>query len=286
MPEPESVQIRANGFTFSALASGPIDGRPVLLLHGFPQTSHCFSSEVAALGAAGFRAVAPDQRGYSAGARPSETEAYRTDHLVADVVAMADALSLSTFDLVGHDWGGMVAWLVAAAHPDRVRTLTSVSTPHPTALASVLMSGDEDQLRRSAYIQWFRQPGAAEASLLGDDGLGDGLRAMFAAAGLEASLAEPYVTAMSEPGRLHAALEWYRAGDPSSLLPQGPIAVPTLYVWSTEDAALGRRAAEETADHVDGPYRFEVLDGVSHWIPDEAPEQLHRLLMDHLSSRS
>jgi pimeloyl-ACP methyl ester carboxylesterase len=282
--ELEHLTIEANGLTFTALASGPSDGRPVLLLHGFPQTSWCFAHGVAALGAAGYRAVAPDQRGYATGSRPAEVEAYTVDHLVDDVVAMADSLGMDGFDLVGHDWGGMVAWMAAAAHPDRIRTLTSLSTPHPTALAEVLRAGDEDQVRRSGYLQLFAQFDVPEQLFLGEDGSGDGLRAMFAAAGLDPVLAEPHVVAMVEPGRLTAALHWYRANNLEVPRPLAAIEIPTLYIWSTEDIALGRRAAEATADYVEGPYRFEVLDGVSHWIPDEAPEPVHALLLEHLAA--
>jgi pimeloyl-ACP methyl ester carboxylesterase len=286
VPELEHLTIEANGLTFTALAAGPSSGRPVLLLHGFPQTSWCFAHEVAALGRAGYRAVAPDQRGYATGARPAEVGAYTVDHLVDDVVAMADSLGMDDFDLVGHDWGGMVAWMAAATHPARIRSLTSLSTPHPSALAEVLRAGDEDQMRRSGYLQLFSQVDVPEQLLLGADGSGDGLRAMFTAAGLDPVLAEPQVAAMVEPGRLTAALHWYRANNLEAPRPVAAIGMPTLYVWSTEDIALGRRAAEATGGYVDGPYRFEVLEGVSHWIPDEAPEQVNALLLEYLATYS
>jgi pimeloyl-ACP methyl ester carboxylesterase len=282
VPEVETFEVEAGGLRFTALASGPADGRPVLLLHGFPQTSRCFAAEVAALAASGYRAVAPDQRGYSVGARPAETESYRVEYLVEDVAAMATALDMPVFDLVGHDWGGMVAWLVAAALPDRVRTLTSLSTPHPTALADVLTAGDEDQIERSSYIDRLRRVGTAERFLLGEDGSGSGLRAMFGASGLGPELAEPHVVDMCRPGRLTGALQWYRANDLVALGPVGATTMPTLYVWSTGDGALGRRAAEGTVVHAGPQYRFEVLEGVSHWIPDAAPDRLHQLLIGHL----
>jgi pimeloyl-ACP methyl ester carboxylesterase len=125
----DRLEIDANGLTFTARAAGPHDGRRVLLLHGFPQTSWSWRAQLEDLGRAGYRAVAPDQRGYSIGARPRAVEDYRLEHLQSDVLALADAMEMGTFDLVGHDWGGMVAWVVAARHPDRVRSLTVVSTP-------------------------------------------------------------------------------------------------------------------------------------------------------------
>jgi pimeloyl-ACP methyl ester carboxylesterase len=275
-------ELEANGWTFSVRSVGPEDGRPVILLHGFPETSRAFSNQLLALGDAGFRAVAPDQRGYSAGARPVGVEHYQVADLMADVDAMADALGMDTFDLVGHDWGGIVAWRYAAARPHRVRTLTSVSTPHPSALADALSGGDPDQVERSSYLSLFREPDVPEQLLLGEDGAGEGFRQMMSTTGLGEELGNYYVDVLSEPGALTAALNWYRATDLAVPIDIGPVVSPTMYVWSTDDIALGRTAAEATAGWVEGPYRFEVLEGVSHWIPEAAPDQLNRLLLDHL----
>jgi len=282
----ERFEVAANGLTFSAMAQGPVDGRPVLFLHGFPQTSWSWHHQLDAVSAEGYRTLAFDQRGYCNGARPPGVDDYRIDALVDDVLAVADAQGMGRFDLVGHDWGAMVAWVTAGRHPGRVRTLTAVSVPHPAAFAASLGGDDPDQSQRSSYIEVFRQVGVAERALLGDDGSGDGLRAMFAASGLEADAAEVdvFVAAMLEPGALTAALNWYRAMSADAFADVGKISVPTLYVWSTEDVALGRTAAEATAAWVSGPYRFEVLPGVSHWIPEAAPAELNRLLLEHLSS--
>ncbi|HEY6625211.1 MAG TPA: alpha/beta hydrolase [Acidimicrobiales bacterium] len=282
----EIVDIDANGLTFTARMAGPADGQPVLLLHGFPQTSLCWQDELSALGEAGYRVVAPDQRGYSAGARPSGVADYAVAHLVADTLAIADRRGMDTFHLVGHDWGGYLAWVVAARHPERIRTLTSVSTPHPTAMGAAIANADGDQAQRSSYIGLFRQDGTAEEILLGEDGSGEGLRQMYLGAGLSADKAEAYVEAMTVPGVLTAGLNWYRAMDAETVRGVGIVGMPTMYVWSSEDIALGRRAAEDTASWVSGPYRFEVLEGVSHWIPDEAAETLNALLLDHLGSPS
>ncbi|MEA3055414.1 MAG: hypothetical protein QOD30_846, partial [Actinomycetota bacterium] len=132
------MQIAVGENTFEARVAGPDDGEPVLLLHGFPQTSYSWRAQLEALGAAGYRAIAPDQRGYSPGARPTEVEAYAIEHLVADVVGMADALGLERFDLVGHDWGAAVAWATAITRPDRVRSLAALSVPHPDAFRRAL----------------------------------------------------------------------------------------------------------------------------------------------------
>jgi pimeloyl-ACP methyl ester carboxylesterase len=294
----EELQIVANGLAFDAVATGPRHGRPVLLLHGFPQTSYSWHHQLAALGSAGYRAVAFDQRGYSSRARLPSVDDYRIGALVDDVLAVADAQGATRFDLVGHDWGAMVAWVVAGRYPGRVRTLTAVSVPHPRAFAAAFgggagpsteeTGGDDDQRRRSSYIEVFRaEGGVAERALLGADGSGDGLRAMFDASGLSSKTEEArrFVAAMLEPGAMTAALNWYRATEPHSLTDVGPITVPTLYVWSDEDIALGRTAADATEAWVTGPYRFEVLHGVSHWIPETAPAELSRMLLEHLASR-
>jgi pimeloyl-ACP methyl ester carboxylesterase len=273
--------VAANGMTFRVRSAGPPDGRPVILLHGFPQTSQSFANQLVALGESGFRAIAPDQRGYSPGARPPDVASYRISELVSDVVAIADTLGIVSFDLVGHDWGGLVAWATAGTHPDRVRTHNPVSTPHPNALAAALAAGDIDQTKRSAYLDLLVQEGVAEQFFMGEDG--SGLRQVLANSGIDEATRDIYIECLSEPGALTAALNWYRANDLHQPMDIGPITVPTQYVWSTDDMALGRVAAEATAGFVLGLYRFEVLEGVTHWIPDVAPDRLNGLLLAHLA---
>jgi pimeloyl-ACP methyl ester carboxylesterase len=274
----ETLELEVGQHTFSARAAGSLDGELVLLLHGFPETSFEWRAQLPALAAAGYRAVAPDQRGYARGARPAELDAYRIDSLVADVVGFADALGAGRFHLVGHDWGGAIAWYVAGRHGDRLRTLTVVSTPHPVPFARSIREGE--QRRKSAYMITFRSD-EAEGMFL-DNGAAR-LRSLYADTGMhDTEAAAEYVRVLSEPGALTGALNYYRAN--SFQEPLGPIRVPTMYVWSTDDIALGREAAEGTAEHVEGPYRFEVLEGVSHWLPEEAPEALNGLLLDHLAS--
>ena len=269
---------------FTGRACGPHDGRRVLLLHGFPQTSWAWRDELWELGRAGYRAVAPDLRGYSYGARPPEVGDYATGHLLADVLALADAMEMDTFDLVGHDWGGLLAWIVAARNPGRVRSLSVVSTPHPLALRDALAGGDPAQAAQGAATGAFQDPEVPERLLLGPDGSGSGLATMLAESGLDEEDARVYVLALAEPGALTAALNWYRAMDGTQLDGLEPVLVPTLYVWSTGDTAVGRSAAERSAAHVWARYHFEVLDNVSHWIPETAPATLSALLVRHLSS--
>jgi len=276
----ERLEIPVGEFVFDALAAGPADGELVLLLHGLPQSSWEWRSQLRALGDAGYRVVAPDQRGYSSRARPEGVENYHVQHLVADVLAIADWLGGHQFHLVGHDWGAAVAWAVGGTHPEHLRTLTILSVPHPKAFAAAL-SGNKDQQDKSSYIAIFRQEGVAEQALGGNDFAN--LRAMLSTVGSEED-AEEYLRVLSQPGCLTAALNWYRAMQPGLVGEIGPITTPTMYVWSTADMALGQEAAEATGQYIEGPYRFEILEGISHWIPEHAPDALNKLLLEHLQS--
>jgi pimeloyl-ACP methyl ester carboxylesterase len=275
----DHISIPTEAGSFDAIAAGPEDGRPVLLLHGFPEAAVEWEHQVATLGVLGFRAVAPDQRGYSPGVRPEPAADYSIDHLVGDVVAITEALGWPKFDLVGHDWGGAVAWWTADGHPDRLRSLAVVSTPHPAALAEA-MKTDEDQHLRSRYMTEWRQTRITERRMLENDARA--LRDMFERR-VSPSKVDDYVQRLSEPGALTAALNWYRGGRPGGKI--GKIAVPTLYIWSTEDVSFGSTAALDTANWVTGPYRFEMLEDVTHWAPEEAPEVVTSLLVEHLNAR-
>jgi pimeloyl-ACP methyl ester carboxylesterase len=276
----DTIEIPVGPLTFDGLATGPDGGDPVLLLHGFPQTSRAWESQLAALGDAGYRAVAFDQRGYSPRARPAEVEAYRSSELTADVIAVAGALGFDRFHLIGHDWGGAVAWQVGGRHGDRLRTLTVVSTPHPAAMGLALdgqIGGDQAQ--RSGYMEIFRAPDSQD-QFLANEALG--LKNLYMISGMPEGKADPYLEALGTPEALGAALNWYRAADLTLTEGLGPITVPTMYVWSTADPALGREAAEATGRFVAGPYRFEVLEGVGHWVSEQVPERLNALLLDHI----
>ena len=273
-------EVRRGDLAFPVRTAGPEDGEAVVFLHGFPQTSAVWSPYLARLADAGFRAIAPDQRGYAATARPNAVDQYAVDLLVADVLGIADGLGVERFHLVGHDWGGLVGWAVAAAHPDRLHSLTSVSTPHPRAMASSLWRSF--QLGRSWYVGFFQVPWVPERLLTTHNGAL--LRRTLRDSGLPAAQAEVYAGAMVEPGAMTAALSYYRALRPGPTLGIGRITVPTLFVWSTGDVALGPVAARSTGSEVDGPYRFEVLEGASHWIPETRVDELSGLLLDHVGA--
>jgi len=273
------MQITVTGLTFNLTVDGPDDGRPVLLLHGFPETGRAWDAVRESLVRAGHRVVVPDQRGYSPGARPSEVSAYGMRPIVADALGILDSLGLPTVDVVGHDWGANVAWCLATWHPDRVRSLTAVSVPHPHAYAWALRN-DRDQQERSSYIRLFWIEGKAERVLLEEDARR--LRAMLT--GLPSDAIDHYVSVLSEPGALTATLNWYRAMDREEVSDLRPVTVPTTYVWSTEDLAVGQAAAQKCGVYVDADYRFVILDGVSHWIPEHAPDQLTAAILDQVAA--
>lgn len=261
------MEIKARGLTFDVYESGPSDGRPVLLLHGFPQDHREFDLIRPRLHDAGLRTFALDQRGYSPGARPAPVSEYDLSEPTADAVAVLDALGLESAHVVGHDWGAQVAWLLAAHHPERVTTLTAVSVPHPKALRLALRTRPS-QRARFGYMAVFRSAAAERLLLAGN---GAALRAMMAPLGSRAGL---YASAMREPGRLTGALNWYRALSGKALAGAGVITVPTTYVWSDKDPVVGLTAALRAADWVSADYQLVALRGISHWIPEQAPDAL------------
>jgi pimeloyl-ACP methyl ester carboxylesterase len=264
--------MRLRGHDFDVRVQG--DGEPVVLLHGFPQHAGSWGQVAPALAEAGYRAVALDQRGYSPGARPTGRRPYVLAEAAADVLALLDALGADRAHVVGHDWGGAVGWRLAATAPDRLRTLTSVSTPHPRALVRSLLTSD--QALRSWYMALFQLPVLPERLLLAADGRL--LRSMLRGTG---DLKRDYVDRMRGAGALTAALNWYRAMpfDPGT---GGPVSTPTLYVWGARDPALGPAAAAATARYVTGPYTFVRLPDAGHWIPEREPRALLDPLLAHL----
>jgi pimeloyl-ACP methyl ester carboxylesterase len=269
---------RRGDLVFDVHDSGPADGEPVVLLHGFPQDARSFDRLNPALHSAGLRTLAPDQRGYSPGARPAGRSAYVMREVVDDVLALLDSAGLESAHVVGHDWGGIAAWALAAWHPWRVRTLTALSVPHPAAMGQAMLHSD--QALRSSYIGFFQLPAVPEAVLLA--GQGALLQRMLRSGGLPGDLVEAYVTRLREPGALTAALNWYRAVPLAARTPVGTVRVPTLHVWGDGDAFLSRAATEASSEFVAAPYRLEVLEGVNHWIPELAADRVGELLTAHV----
>lgn len=279
------THIEARGLSFTTELRGAESGELVVFLHGFPQTRYTWRAELEAVAAVRYRCCAFDQRGYSPAARPGDIDAYRPEEMVADVIAVAEAIGYERFHLVGHDWGGQIAWCTAALHPERVRTLAIISRPHPRAFLQSLKN-DPDQSARSVHHQRFQNPDAADELLANDAAQ---LRDTYVKwGGVPAADAQAYLATLGEREALNAAINWYRAvRDTQINIAQLPsVEVPTLYVWGTGDSTVGRAAAEGTRAMVDGPFEFIELPGVGHFVTDEAPGVFTPLLLKHLGTYS
>lgn len=268
-----------DGLTFDVRDLGPLDGDPVVLLHGFPERATSWDAVAQHLHSQSLRTYAPDQRGYSRGARPRTRFAYRLPEVVADIEELV-ALIGRPVHLVGHDWGAVVAWALAARRPDLVRSLTAVSVPHPAAYLEACRRSS--QLRDSWYFFLFLVPFLPELMVrLRPRTFETALRK----GGMTRDDVSRFRREIVADGALSGGLGWYRA------LPFAPLAwarqkvrVPTTYVWSDGDVALGRTGAELCGGWVEADYRFVVLEGVSHWIPAQAPDQLAEAVLARIAS--
>ena len=264
------------GLRFDVTDSPAAEGAEVVvLLHGFPQNRHAFDAIAEQLAAAGYRTLAPDQRGYSPGARPRGRRQYTVDKLAADVLALLDAAGVDRAHVVGHDWGAVVAWTLAARYPERIRTITALSVPHPGAFLRA-MAGT--QALRSTYMLLFQLPWLPEWLL--------GRLSPRGIPGLPPAMAAEYTAQLQDWDTCRAMLNWYRAlplARPGAAA--RPVAVPAMLIWSDADPYLGRRGAELTARHVRAPYRLEILPGVHHWIPELAPRRTAELILRHISEQ-
>ena len=278
--------VRANGLRFRTLADGPPGGQMAILLHGFPEGAESWTRQLAALAGAGALAVAPDMRGYGMSDAPPRVEDYAIDRLVEDVAGLIKAFGRDSAHVAGHDWGAIVAWFFASAHAEMTKSLTVLSVGHPAAVSAATAT-DDDQRTRSEYIGLFLQEGKAE-SVLGEDDFRR-LRAMFKPGpnpdAVPRAVIETFAGSLSRPGRLTAALNYYRANLArgrgwSGIARNIKVSAPTVLVWGDQDPALGRLQAETTAEHMTGDYRLEVLEGAGHWLQFERPDEVGRTLVN------
>jgi pimeloyl-ACP methyl ester carboxylesterase len=250
----------------------------VLLLHGFPDSALLWRHQVAALTGAGFRVIAPDLRGFGASDAPDGVEAYGLATVVGDVLGILDVLSVERVHVVGHDWGAAAAWGLAALRPDLVERLVALSVGHPAGFLA-----EPRQRQLSWYMLFFQFEGVAEEALRRDD-----WRLFRETFGDEGDL-EQYVEDLSRPGRLTAALNWYRANvSPESfggggLAPLPAVRCPTLGGWGAADPALAEGQMVASAVQVEGPWRYERVEDAGHWIPVAQPERLNELLVAFLT---
>lgn len=269
-------RLSPDGVTLAVLDEG--EGPAVLLLHGFPDSSHLWRHQVPALVGAGMRAIAPDLRGFGDSDRPDDVDAYSVGRSVSDLVAILDQLEVDRAHVVGHDWGAGVAWALAAFVPARVDRLVVMSVGHPNALRQPSL----EQREKGWYQLLYQFPGVAEELVSRDDwklfremlrGAGDG---------------ERYVADLARPGALTAALNWYRANaTPAQELertrPFPAVAAPTMGLWSSGDNYLTEESMLGSAEHVTGPWRYERIEGASHWLQLDVPDRVNELLLEFLA---
>ncbi|HKC18952.1 MAG TPA: alpha/beta hydrolase [Candidatus Dormibacteraeota bacterium] len=272
--------VQANGLRFRTLVDGPPGGELVLMLHGFPEGAESWSKQLDALANAGALAVAPDTRGYGLTDMPPKVEDYAIDNLVADVAALIKAFGRDSAHVAGHDWGAIVAWNFASAHPEMTKSLTVLSVGHPAAALEAARVDDE-QRKASEYIGLFVIEGKAEEVLARDDFRWG--RQIFGDA-VPRATTEHFIHSIRRPGRLTAALNYYRANfvPPREWANRAAgitVSAPTVLLWGDHDPFLRRLQAEKTADRVQGDFRLEVLEDAGHWLQFERPEEVSRALI-------
>lgn len=273
------VQIEASGMRFRARVYGlDNEGPGLLLLHGFPESSAMWAPLARAADEAGYRVVAFDQRGYSPGARPEGVEAYAGDLIVADALAIADAVGFEQFNLVGHDWGSMVGWGIAIQHPERLLSWTAISIPHPDTLRDAIFENPP------SYVRLFQLPVVPETWILYDD------------AALPRSLWEPhpqdevedYLAILTEPGALTAALNWYRAIPLTAeqwFEADMAVDTPTLFIWGDREIWVSPERIEAQAALMRGPYETLELDA-GHWVIQEQTDATVAAIIAHLEENN
>jgi pimeloyl-ACP methyl ester carboxylesterase len=266
--------------------AGPQDGPALILLHGFPEYWGGWLKQIGPLAQAGYRVIVPDQRGYNLSGKPGGLSAYRVDVLAGDVVHLMDALGYSKFRLVGHDWGGVVAWTVAALYPQHIEKLVILDAPYPAVFSSVLRS-DPAQRRKSSYIFTFQLPFLPER-MLSKDNWQRLVRSMQNTSPPDTftpSDFERYRAAWSQPGAISAMLNWYRAllRRPFSLPANQPLRMPVLILWGAKDFALGLELAQASLRFCENG-KLVVLDEANHWVQHEKAVEVNQMLIEFFGS--
>ena len=272
----ETSQIlNVNGLRMHVMTAG--EGPAVLLMHGFPDTHLVWRKQVGPLVRAGYRVIVPDMRGYGQTEAPAAVSAYRTRYICDDMLALLDVIGIDRVRLVGHDWGALIGWLLCMRAPERFTQYVALSVGHPAAFARAGIM----QRLRSSYMLWFMLPFLAEQSLSFND-----FQAMRKFT-KEPTQYDAWRRSLREPGRLTAALNYYRANVPRMMLPGGklaPVSVPTMGVWSSRDAALTEEQMRDSAQFVKNSFRYERIDGADHWLQLTAADRLNTLLLDFFAA--
>lgn len=281
----ETTYIETNGIKLHVVMAGPEDGQPVFLLHGFPEFWYGWSKQIPALVEAGYRVIVPDQRGYNLSDKPKGVKAYTLDKLANDILGLIDAFGYEKVNLIGHDWGAIVAWALAVWHPERLHKLGILNVPHPAVMLNFLRRGDPEQLRRSWYIFAFQIPWLPEAIMRSDNWRG--AERVLRGSGkihtfTNADIAE-YKKVWSQPGAITAMINWYRAAVRylPKLLKDVRVRVPTLMIWGMQDVALSHRMARPSIDYCkDG--KLVLFEDATHWVQHDEAEAVTQLLLEFL----
>ena len=275
----ESKRISLGDIETTASLAGPIDGLPVLLLHGFPDDRHGWDRQIPALAEAGFRVIAIDQRGCGEAGSGGSIRSYGVSSLVDDVEAALDALGIESAHVVGHDWGGVVGWTAAIEKRRWLARLVIVNVPHPAVFARFVRT-HPSQILKSWYMAFFQIPRLPELVLGARDAevLSRAMRASATRAAFTDEDLDRYRAVWSEPGRIGSMLDWYRAARVTPI-PTGRVSVPSLILWGDRDVALDRRMADLSAEQCDD-VRLVRLERASHWPHRDEPDRVNRLLID------
>ncbi|MGE7415414.1 alpha/beta fold hydrolase [Methylobacterium tarhaniae] len=282
--EPATRRIPVRGLTLNIAEAGPADGPLTVLLHGFPEIWSGWRHQIGPLAAAGLRVVAPDQRGYGLSSRPEGIKAYHLDRLAGDVIGLADALGHERIRLVGHDWGGLVAWWVASHHPDRLERVAILNAPHPDVFGAYARRHPSQALR-SFYVGLFQLPGLPEALLRAGDcaALRRALTSSSRTGAFSPDDLDLYAAAWRRPGAITAMLNWYRALRLPRQPAPAPILPPVLVLWGERDTALERGlAAESLRLCAQGAVRY--FPDATHWLQHEEPEAVNAALIGFLTA--
>lgn len=276
--------IQIQGIRLHVVEAGPEDGPLVVLLHGFPEFSYGWRKQIGPLAAAGFRVAAPDQRGYGLSDKPRGLDAYNLDRLAGDVVGLIDALGRDRAHVVGHDWGGGVAWWLGIKHAERLDRLALLNIPHPHVMRKTVRKSFV-QRARSSYMAFFQLAALPELTLrwYGHFSLARSLKRSSRPGTFTEEDLAVYRAAWARPGALTGMLNWYRAivRSPPERPASPQVTVPTLLIWGTRDRFLGREMAQPSIDLCDEG-RLVFLEEATHWVQHEEPETVNRLLMEHL----
>jgi pimeloyl-ACP methyl ester carboxylesterase len=276
----EIVDLKANDMTFRCRLCGRENrGDPVVLLHGFPETSCMWERLLLSLASSGYKCLAPDLRGYSPGARPTSKASYRINEIASDVVALTDAVGFQTFHLIGHDWGSACGWTVVELYAERVNSWTALSVPHMAAFYAARKT-DPDQKQRSWYMDAFQIPVIPEMVLGWAIAWIPSLFWEFAS---DAEIAD-YLTVFREFNGRSASINWYRANQELPIH-YGDVYLPTLMVWGNRDIAIGRAGVDMSQPYMKGDYVKIELDA-GHFLIQEQFERINRETLNHLQQHS